>query len=351
MAKLTTIIPTYRRPQFLKQAVRCVQNQTFDDLIIYIFDNASEDETEEVVRELQKEDRRIKYYCPPKNIGLLRCFEAAQQGIETPFFHYYCDDDYILPSLYETAFEGFKKYPESGMSICRTLVVNKNFRLAPKQLINPVLEGYFQPPEGLYHLIKYQKPPLWQGIVYRKEVLEAVGGLNIGVGTLFDVEFTLKAAARFPFVANKQLGAFFFLWDESCSGQITKPPWPNYTQLMQNLLKEPNLNGFYREKIRKKLQDCRTIGQRGIWTAALTQRDLQSLRLFKNTLCEQGDVVEAKLISKLLWICDNVPLASYFLQLLLNALKLCRKCYLNSLAKEKELEEDIVSMREKVMMK
>lgn len=54
MALITTILPTYRRPQLLKRAIESVLKQTMQDFNLYIFDNASQDETPEIVSKYQR---------------------------------------------------------------------------------------------------------------------------------------------------------------------------------------------------------------------------------------------------------------------------------------------------------
>ncbi|RKX41747.1 MAG: glycosyltransferase family 2 protein, partial [Thermotogae bacterium] len=63
---ITTIIPTYRRPKLLQRAIKSVLNQTYPHFQVCVYDNASGDETAEVVAEFAKKDPRVKYYCHPK---------------------------------------------------------------------------------------------------------------------------------------------------------------------------------------------------------------------------------------------------------------------------------------------
>ena len=59
MASVSVIIPTHNRATFLRAAVRSVLNQTFQDFEIIIVDDASRDNTDEVVRGFC--DNRIKH--------------------------------------------------------------------------------------------------------------------------------------------------------------------------------------------------------------------------------------------------------------------------------------------------
>ena len=60
---ITTIIPTYRRSEKLKRAIQSVLAQTYPHFQICVYDNASGDETADVVAALAKEDSRVQYFC------------------------------------------------------------------------------------------------------------------------------------------------------------------------------------------------------------------------------------------------------------------------------------------------
>jgi glycosyltransferase involved in cell wall biosynthesis len=59
MPKVSVIIPTCNRAQFLRSAIESVRKQTFQDFEIIVVDDASNDETPEVVRSFA--DGRVRY--------------------------------------------------------------------------------------------------------------------------------------------------------------------------------------------------------------------------------------------------------------------------------------------------
>jgi glycosyltransferase involved in cell wall biosynthesis len=67
--KVSVVIPTYNRADFLPQAVRSVLSQTFSDYELLILDDASTDRTQEL-RSGFLEDSRVRYVKHPKNIGI-----------------------------------------------------------------------------------------------------------------------------------------------------------------------------------------------------------------------------------------------------------------------------------------
>ena len=74
---ITTIIPTYRRPNLLRRAIKSVLNQTYPHCQVCVCDNTSGDETANVVAKIAKKDPhpRVKYHCHPENIGAIKNFK------------------------------------------------------------------------------------------------------------------------------------------------------------------------------------------------------------------------------------------------------------------------------------
>ena len=118
---MTAVIPTYRRPQLLKRAIQSVLAQTHRDLRVRVYDNASGDETPDIVRRFADADARVSYFAHSANIGATQNFQFGMNEVETPFFSCLSDDDVLFPDFYATALAAFAREPAALMSICSTL--------------------------------------------------------------------------------------------------------------------------------------------------------------------------------------------------------------------------------------
>ena len=81
--KITTLIPTHRRPEYLRRTILSALSQTYSNLQVSIFDDASNDNTMEMVSDLCKADSRITYHCHANNIGLLQNYKYAFKSVDT----------------------------------------------------------------------------------------------------------------------------------------------------------------------------------------------------------------------------------------------------------------------------
>lgn len=96
---VSVVIPTYNRPHFLREAIASALAQTYANIEVLIRDNASTDETRQVVQSFS--DPRIKYLRHERNIGPTQnviggCRDSA--GIYVANLH---DDDVWEPDFVE----------------------------------------------------------------------------------------------------------------------------------------------------------------------------------------------------------------------------------------------------------
>ena len=231
---ITTIIPTYRRPKLLRRAIKSVLAQTYPDFQVCVYDNASGDETASIVSELAKADARVKYYCHSRNIGGFRNWAYGMGRVESAFFSFLSDDDVLLPEFYATALRGLEKYPEAICSSLATITMDDAGRVLGVPLLN-WRPGFYAPPEGLLTILKYQHPD-WTGTLFRREVVERVGGLDEEIGASGDLDYLLRITVRFPIVVSREPGAIFVTHPLSLSGASRFDTiWPGCFNMIRNL--------------------------------------------------------------------------------------------------------------------
>lgn len=89
-------IPTYNRSELLKETLaKTIDAVRKYDIYIYISDNASSDNTEEVVREFQKEYGKISYNRNGSNLGADTNFELVLKMCNEKYAWLLGDDDYL----------------------------------------------------------------------------------------------------------------------------------------------------------------------------------------------------------------------------------------------------------------
>jgi glycosyltransferase involved in cell wall biosynthesis len=114
--RVTVCIPTYNRARFLPETIRSVLDQTFMDFELAISDDASSDNTAEVVASFH--DSRIRYYRHSTNIGLTPNWQFAFSMANTGLVAALADDDVYLPDHLATAIEALTQFPQATYYSC-----------------------------------------------------------------------------------------------------------------------------------------------------------------------------------------------------------------------------------------
>ena len=94
------------------RAIRSVLEQDHARLEVVISDNASDDGTEAICRELARSDERVRYIRQPENIGLLPNFYAVLHQARGSYFKWMGDDDWLTPTFVGRCVEMFSAAPE-----------------------------------------------------------------------------------------------------------------------------------------------------------------------------------------------------------------------------------------------
>lgn len=107
-------LPTYNRVELFKRVVLSLQKQTWTQWKAYIYDDASEDDTENFCRQLIKSDSRFIYKRNDSNKGFFGIHQTCREMIDNTdaaYFASLADDDFWLPNHLELMMAQFKVYP------------------------------------------------------------------------------------------------------------------------------------------------------------------------------------------------------------------------------------------------
>ncbi len=222
---ISILTPTFNRAgTFLSETIRFVQKQyekgfTHEHIIV---DNASEDNTEEIVRSFMKEDSRIKYIRNEKNLyasGALNvAFEHSVGEIIVPF-----DDDDIMPALSLQARYDSLRNPTIQWSSGQALLVDQERRLkAPgatsgefiSQAIRPFLDENNELIPSLAQAFFLSFFRQWMicndTVSVRRRCIEEVGGWNAAFKGSQDTDMWIKLASKhFPYKLINDYVAFY----------------------------------------------------------------------------------------------------------------------------------------------
>lgn len=244
---ITTVIPTFKRPRLLERALSSVCSQTMPHFQVCVYDNASNDGTEAVVKEFLKKDSRVQYHCHPQNIGMMNNYQYALSRITTPFFSILSDDDLLFPWFYETTMRGFSQFPEAFFSASSAIIMSSEKKTLRVPLDLWKKEGFFQPPSALAEMISQYPVPTC--IIFRREVLDLIP-INTANLLVWDCDFLIQIASRFPIFTIKQPCGIFMQHPSSFSFSQNIKLWRvSFAKMKEKFIAHSSLPFFIKIKV------------------------------------------------------------------------------------------------------
>ena len=250
---ITVIIPTYRRPRLLARAIRSVLAQHERALEVFVYDNASGDETSDVVASFMAQDPRVHYRVNVADIGVHANINLAMAAARAPFFTVLSDDDLVLPGFFDRAMSAFTQHPEA------MFVASPVFLVDPAGVVLKVdgrawPAGLYQPPHGLQTLVD-RGHFIWTGVLFRRELIDEVGVLDPATGSSSDLDFQLRVAGHYPFATVAEPGAVFYWHPASPSSHpALNHFWPAWPRIIDKVRSDEAVPVDVRDAVARRME-------------------------------------------------------------------------------------------------
>ena len=115
-SKISILIPTYNREQYIEEAVRSALNQTYKNIEVIVVDNKSTDNSWMILENLAKNDSRIKLFQNDTNIGPVKNWKRCIDKATGKFCKILWSDDLIAPEFLERTLPFLRSNFPSSMS-------------------------------------------------------------------------------------------------------------------------------------------------------------------------------------------------------------------------------------------
>jgi glycosyltransferase involved in cell wall biosynthesis len=208
---VSIVIPTFRRPAFLKDAIASVLDQERVSTEIIVVDDSPEGSARAVVD--GHADARVVYLqCQPPSGGR----PALVRNLGWPqargrFVHFLDDDDRVAPGFYQAAVETFDKYRGPGVVFGRVEPVGDEHNGQARAMAHE--RAYFANAARRARVASFIHSRRWlaaqllfqntllvnSACIIRRECVEALGGYDAELGLNEDVDFFCRAIRAFGF--------------------------------------------------------------------------------------------------------------------------------------------------------
>ncbi len=164
---ITVLMSVYNGSAYLKTAIESILKQTFVDFEFLIIDDASSDNSMEIIRSYQ--DSRIRSVRNETNIGQTRSLNKGLSLAEGRYIARIDADDFAFPAWLKTSLALLETNPANALVSCQALVINENNKIqkllyAPSSYEEMILRCLTATP--INHV----------GALYKKDVIFSLGG-------------------------------------------------------------------------------------------------------------------------------------------------------------------------------
>jgi len=121
MKDIEVFILTYNRIDLLKKSMQSILNQTHE-VRLTIVDNASTDDTQTYVEEIQKQYPNVYYIKQNTHVDFQKNFNTAKSAAVADYVMFFHDDDILHPQYIETAHKLVNQYDNVDL-VCGLLTV------------------------------------------------------------------------------------------------------------------------------------------------------------------------------------------------------------------------------------
>ena len=117
--KVVIGVPIYNESQFIRATLDSLTAQTYDNFLVLIADNSSNDGSSEICREFVKKDNRFIYYCHKSNIGSCENFQFIYENSNSQYLMWLGGHDLIAPEYLETQIKILDSNPDIVLAYSR----------------------------------------------------------------------------------------------------------------------------------------------------------------------------------------------------------------------------------------
>jgi hypothetical protein len=197
--RVTVGIPTYNRSEMLRGAIESVLSQTFTDLRLVVSDNASEDDTPDVVQSY--DDGRIEYVRAVHNIGPAGNFRRLLELADTEYLVILPDDDLLYPDHLKAAVEILDRFENVGLAHTAFDLIDEGSRvtksMSPLGANSPV--SVERRDVALERLMISDFPICFSSVVYRTKAILDAGGIRAEEEPFGDIQLWMRMALDWDF--------------------------------------------------------------------------------------------------------------------------------------------------------
>jgi len=166
---VSVIMPTYNREELVGRSIKSVLDQSYKNFEFIIINDCSTDNTEKIVEDYQKKDKRIKYLKNKDNLGIVKSLNNGLRIAQGEYIARVDDDDaWIDEKKLEKQIDFLNKHQEYVLIGTGSIAVFESKGLRIKN-------SKPEKDEDIRKKMLLNCPFLHPSVVFRKEAIDKIG--------------------------------------------------------------------------------------------------------------------------------------------------------------------------------
>ena len=226
---LTIIMTNYNHARFLPRSLNAIVNQSRQPDQLILFDDASKDDSVEVMRRYADKYPFIKLVASEKNFGCTPATQECMQWVTGDYVHRAAADDYMLPGFIQALMDMAERYENVGIVSCALAhlsdAVDDGWYMDGTPDRNPASQtlglecgqGYFTAQQFRDLQDATTMSPmasLAPSTFFRTDLVRRFGGWMAELG-MHEVSFILRAAALDSGMGYDEAPLYTWIWREN----------------------------------------------------------------------------------------------------------------------------------------
>lgn len=170
--EISVLMSVYNDEKYIEEAIDSILNQSLQDFEFIIIDDASTDQTSQILRLASQNDKRIKVYRNDSNIGLTKSLNKGLGLINSKYVARMDSDDVSMPYRLEKQLEVFKANPNSVLVTSNVDIINED------GIVWHQPRRYASNSQIAWLLVFYNYIGGHSQVMFQRDSVLAVGGYN-----------------------------------------------------------------------------------------------------------------------------------------------------------------------------
>ncbi len=201
---VAVIVPNYNHARHLAECIAAIDAQTRPADEIIVIDDASTDDSREVLARIAARQPQVRVLFNERNLGAIATMNRGLSECRSDLVAFAAADDLLRPRFLETATEALERHPDVALFSAEVAIEQKGSAGEVRHSVRPSIRpsqraAQFTPRQMRAMLASIDFFLVTQSVVFRRDMLAAAGGFEPALGTMADGIIATELALQHGF--------------------------------------------------------------------------------------------------------------------------------------------------------